>query len=371
MPSPTIPDTTTLQAIQTKVRRLTRSLSENLLTTDELNNYINTFVVYDFPEHLRTFNLRRPFTFICNPYQDTYATNTTLAETNPLYNFQNKYISVHPPVYIGGYQRLFTQSRTELFSIYPMVNSRIQLSITGDGVTTSFAGTINFQQSATVGVSNNNLTLLQYNVLFSSIADTGQGLSLIDVPAQDTATGNLYVLGGLYIPGTEPSVPPAVIDVPGDNFVNYITGEFIITFPVAPGAGQQIFAQVVPTAPAIPQAMLYYNNVFTLRPVPDQPYRINFEVYARPDALLDEGQSPELEEWWQLIAYGAAKKVFEDRQDIESVQMIMPEYKQQLLLCNRRTIVQNTNERVATIYTQTNKRGYGWGNGWGNGFGNF
>ena len=65
---PTAAPGTTLTAIQTKVRRLTRTPSEAQLSTDELNNYINTAVIYDFPAQLRTFQLRRPFTFFCNPY---------------------------------------------------------------------------------------------------------------------------------------------------------------------------------------------------------------------------------------------------------------------------------------------------------------
>jgi hypothetical protein len=80
------------------------------------------------------------------------------------------------------------------------------------------------------------------------------------------------------------------------------------------------------------------------------------EVYVRPLELLAAGQSPELEEWWQYISYGCAKKIFEDRMDLESVQMIMPEFKKQENLINRRTIVQQTSQRVATIYTEDNNQ---------------
>jgi len=52
--------------------------------------------------------------------------------------------------------------------------------------------------------------------------------------------------------------------------------------------------------------------------------------------------------------------------DLESVQLILPEYRKQENLCNRRSIVQYTNERVATIYTESTGNG-GFGNG-GNGW---
>src|SRR5437868_15459227 len=126
---PTNPPGDTLQAIQQKVRRLTRNPSEAQLTTDDLNNYINTFIVYDFPEHLRTFNLRGQFTFTCNPFQDVYPTNiasfggASAASDNPLYDFQNSYITVHPPVYIAGYNSFYSQSPQQFFGIYPLTNS--------------------------------------------------------------------------------------------------------------------------------------------------------------------------------------------------------------------------------------------------------
>lgn len=65
----------TLAAIQTKVRRLTRTPSTAQLSVADLNEYINTFILYDFPEHLRLFDLRTTFTFTTQPFQDTYPTD--------------------------------------------------------------------------------------------------------------------------------------------------------------------------------------------------------------------------------------------------------------------------------------------------------
>ncbi len=82
---------------------------------------------------------------------------------------------------------------------------------------------------------------------------------------------------------------------------------------------------------------------------------------------MDTTASPQLNEWWQYIAYGAAKKIFEDRMDTDSVQQIMAEYKKQEALCLRRTLVQYSNERTATIYTENvagnGSNGFGFGGG--------
>lgn len=343
----------TLQAIRVKVRRLTRTPSANQLSDADLDQYINTFVLYDIPEHLRLFALRDTFTFYTNPFQDVYPTdNTILPVINPLFDFKNKYITVHEPIYIAGFRVYFSQNRDQFFNWYPFINAQQQIG-TGNGIITTFTGTIP------------SAPLLQNNVLISSINTTFDGLSLVDVPIVDPATGIRTTQGNLYVAGQEPATPP--IAVLANNNIDYRTGAFTATFSSAPGVGQAINSQSVPVQPTRPQALLYFNNEFTVRPVPDQPYAINMEVYRRPTELLAVGQEPELQQWWQYIAYGAAKKVFEDRQDLESVSLIMPEFKQQERLVLRRTIVQQTAERVATIYTESNgvnPYGPNWFNGY-------
>jgi hypothetical protein len=359
-----------LQAIQTKVRRLTRTPSTAQLSDDDLNNYINTFVVYDFPEHLRMFNLRTQFTFITQPYQDVYPTDEISfvgVTTNPLYNFQNIYNTVHPPVYIAGYESLYTQSRQEFYGIYPILNSIYNISATGDGSTTTFTGVINAYQANIPNNMVQQITILQNEVLFSSIGENGEGLALIDLPITDTVTGNLLPVGNLYTPNTMPTTPIQIGDLDPNNTINYLTGQFTITFNLPPAPNQLIYSQYVAVNCSLPQALLYYDNQFIVRPVPDQPYRVNFEAYMRPSALLEEGTSPQLEEWWQYIAYGASLKILQDRMDMDTVAMIMPEFQKQQNLCSRKSIVQYTNERTATIYTEGSGQygmgGFGWPGG--------
>lgn len=351
----------TLTRIQTKVRRLTRSLSTSQLSDSELNNYINTFILYDFPEHLRLFNLKTTFTFFTQPYVDVYETSDDTSSV--FYNFSNKIISVNPPAYIAGFQALWSESRDQFFGIYPMLNSIQSIGVYGDATTTSFSGTINTQQANTNGIQGLTVCLLKNNVLFSSINASNNGLSLIDQPlTNNNAIGNLYVPGG-----TLPST--TIQDM--TNYINYITGQFVITFPTAPGSGQPISSQTVLQQPTLPQSILFYDGKFTMRPVPDQPYRVQVEAYIRPVELLAGSDEPKLSEWWQYIAYGAAMKVFQDRMDLESVSQIMPEFKKQESLILRRTIVQQTPQRVSSIYTEQTGAAGAYGPGWFSGGGSF
>lgn len=349
----------TLTAIRTKVRRLTRSLSTAQLSEAQLDEYINTFVLYDFPEHLRLFNLRRTFEFFTEPFIDVYETSDDV--NNPLFNFKNKYITVHPPIYIAGYEALFCEDRNQFFGIYPMINSIASIGATGDGATLQFTGVVNTQQA---NIPNNliqNILLLRNNVLFSSIDANGNGLAMIDFPINPT-------IGNLYIPGESPI--SEVLQDP-NNYINYVTGQFVVTFNTAPATGVPINSQTVLVQPSLPQSMLFFDGKFTLRPVPDMPYRVQMEVYVRPVELLANNQSPDLQEWWQYIAYGAAKKVFEDKMDTESIQQIIPEFKKQENLIQRRTIVQQTSQRTSTIYSEQNSTAGAYGAGWFSGGGSF
>src|SRR5579872_15888 len=380
-----IAPTSTLQAIQNKVRRLTLSPSENQLTTTDLQNYINTFVVYDFPEHLRTFKLRTTYTFFTNPYQDAYPTDQAsfgdpIANpsimSNPLYNFQNNYLTVHPPVYVAGFQTLFTQSPEQFYGFYPNVNSIALTGSTGDGSTTTFSGYVNSSQFIPTPNVTQQIGLVQGKVLFDSLDANFNGISLVDVPVINPTTGNPTTYGNLYDPSTPayqaaladpPTVPNLGPLLPGSGVINYATGFYNLDFTTAPGTGAPINNQTINLVLSMPQAMLYYGNTFILRPIPDQVYRVDIEVYQRPTYLMSLNQSPELEEYWQFIAVGASLKIFQDKMDWDSVNLLMPEFKNQLILCNRRSIVQYTNERTATIYTEQVSPTTGGFGGWGSG----
>lgn len=356
-----------LTAIMTKVRRLTRTPSTAQLADNDLIEYINTFVLYDFPEHLRTFNFRETFSWTCNPFQDEYRIDLLSADFPDyvLRDFKNLYITLHPPLYIAGFQQFYTQSREQFFGIYPQVRSIASIGQTGDGFSNTFTGIINANQAILIPGQVTINTMLQGKVLFSSIDITNQGLAMVDVPLINPTTAELLTQGNLYVSGQEPADNPTVLDA--SNNINYVTGQFTVTFPFAVQVGAPINSQTVPTPVGIPQAMLFYDNMFTLRPVPDQPYTINFEVYRRPYSLNQiDNPNPELEEYWQMISYGAARKIFQDRMDLDSVALVEPEYREQMRLVLRRTLVQYSNERTATIYTESNNNGWGIGSGgWG------
>lgn len=323
----------TLNAIRLKIRRLTRSPSTTQITDATIDEYVNTFIQYDFPESLRLFSLKTTFEFYVQPNIDTYPPSSVV--TDPLFQFDQRYITFEGPVYIAGLEGQLSQSRSEFYRIYPFVNSVVDTQLRGDGVTLVFNGTLT------------QLPILQGQVVFTVIGPNNVGLILSD--------GTTVV----------PSFPTGLLTSPdGLNFgtINYLTGAFTLTFGTAPSAGQPIFAETYPYVAARPTTVLYYDDTFVVRPIPDKAYKIILDAYIRPTELLASGASPQLQQWWQYIAYGASKKIFEDRMDMDSVQLIMPEFNKQERLVLRRTIVQQANERTSTIYVSQIQSNYSSGN---------
>ena len=314
----------TLAAIRTKVRRLTRQPSQAQFSDADIDEYVNTFIQYDFPEHLRLFTTRHTLTFYTEPNKDVYDT-TTAPATDPLFNYANRVQTMLQPMYIDGFEVQLSQSREEFFNWWPFTNQEQQ--ITGaDGVTLQFTGTIT------------GTPILKNEFMIGSTDANGNQLVVNDVPYSPTN-------GNLVIPN---QAAPGVLDP--NNDINYITGVFTVTFAVAPGNANEIYARYNQYTSARPNAVLYFDNAFTLRPVPDKVYPVTFDVYIRPVELLAANQSPELEQWWQYIAYGAAKKRLEDNFDTEGVAQILPEFQMQETLVNRRTVMQISQERSQTIY---------------------
>ena len=115
----------------------------------------------------------------------------------------------------------------------------------------------------------------------------------------------------------------------------------------------------MPYVASRPAAVLFFDNQFQVRPVPDQSYTFSIEAYIRPTAFANSTETPLLQEWWQFLAMGAAMKIFEDRGDFQQIASYRPLFDEYRRLAERRTIVQQTSQRAATIYSDQQQWPYG------------
>ena len=154
--------------------------------------------------------------------------------------------------------------------------------------------------------------------------------------------------------------------------IDYLTGDIAgLLFSSAVPDGNAIEIAYNPSNPNRPQAVLFYQNQITLRPVPDKGYTVEITAYRRPSQALFGSTNPdaptltgrpELLEWWETIAAGASKKIFEDRQDMDGVMMMDKMLQERYSLNEKRTYAQLGSQSMATIY---NTRSLGTYQSWG------
>lgn len=321
--------TSTLAQIKKKVRRLTASPSINQLTNSDLEEYINTFMDQDFPSHLKIWNLNDTIDIYTFANEDQYSFDTTE-------NF-----ALTQPIYVDGSEAFYTQSRDEFFRIYPKI-------------TTEFTGSSGNGSAGPYTFTISQAPLLKREVTLSVVDSTGNTQSCHDDP------NILNESTGTFIDNTDPTGSALV------GTINYVTGVVTITWTNTIDAAQSIKAKVSRYQGGKPNGILFFNDKITMRPVPDGVYKVTMNVYRKPIQLLDSASGPEVQQWWQYIAFGAAIKILQDRQDMESIQNLVPFFKEQEALVLYRTATQMAEERTATIYSQSSGSSL---NGFGGGFG--
>jgi len=319
----------TLEQIKKKVRRLTASPSENQLSDEDLEEYIDTFYDQDIPSALKLWNLKENIQLYTVANEDEYDFDTTL------------YKDVVKPLYIDGREAYFSLSQEEFYRMYPK-NSFEQTGPAGDGTAGPYAMTLT------------NIPVMKRSVTISAISSTGDTLTVYDVPQiVDNSVGDLID----YSDG-----------VTNRGTINYITGVIEVTFSGNIETSQSIKAKYVPYQAARPDSVMLFSNKLTLRPIPDGVYRVDITVYRRPSQLLSannhaDSNEPQVADWWQYISYGAAIKILQERQDVESVENHMPEFVKQESLILYRKAKQLSQQRTGTLYSQQAGSTYGYG-GW-------
>ena len=306
----------TLERIRKEIRRITKSPSVSQITNDNIDEYINSFILYDIPSSLKLFTLEKNLTFFTSANQFLYETTTDDVD-DPLYNFKNKYVNITSPVYIAGTRAMLTKSQDEFYS-YGLKQEFTEEVGTGDGATSTFSG-----------------TLSKYPVLCDRVMFTYLNTD-----------GDSVVIQG---DGDDGLIDPFAITGYGGDF-NCKTGAYSLALSSVPGVGEAITASTVPYTPTKPTCVLFHNNKFRVWPIPDKSYRVEVSAVQRPSELLSDDSEPELSAWWEYIVLGACRKIFLSRLDLDSIQRIEAEFIHWEDLINRRTIENQTDQKVYTIY---------------------
>ena len=280
--------------MQTKFRAVVGEPSTDQLSDAQVKAYLNDYYVYTMPFELKEQITDQYLVFTTTPGIDVYA-------------FPGGFFTDSPGAYADGFPLIFYQDTDIFFQDWPQQYAVDNIA-TGDGVTTNFAG----------GLQNPPLII---NTLFIAADDPTGFQQLLTDAGNGTLTGD------------------------GTGTINYLTGAYTANFTVAPASTANIYAKYQGYSGNRPQGVLFFNNEFTLRPVPDQAYSIRMQGYIKPTAFTLSTDMPLQPEWGPVIVYGAALERFSDRGDVENVERYTPIFKRFENVALGRTVQQLTEQQ--------------------------
>ena len=344
----------TLEAIILKVRKLTGSGTSMQLTDAQIIDYINSFYLYDFPAQFRSLKLKDVYTFNTQAGIDTYPFD------------YNQWSTVQGPCYCMKRPIQLYNNRWNFFNL--SYNWQYQDNLwQGTGGAGPYDGTL--RTHPILRSVNNNPTVASP---LTSTLPFPLGVPTQYPPSNISRIQNILITanttsGSLHV--TDDGNGNLIGDCQVGSIIDYQTGEISnLVFTDTIPAGNTIQVQYCPFKPTIPLSILFIQTQFILRPVPDRAYTIELTAYRLPSQALlgtlnpdlpDLDGVPELLEWWETLAYGASKKVYEDRLDDDGIALMEKGLAERYDLNETRTYAQLGSQQIQTEFTAQLNCNYG------------
>lgn len=395
-----------LTDIITYIRRIIKEANQSTIPDSLIVDYINRFWVNEVDLRMQIFDLKTKYQFMTTPGVDQYnmplysiQTPDETDTTTTTVNYYPVYQGFESPCYINGIDASFYTQKTQFFNVFPNIIQNNQVVDVGDGTAGPYSlqipllpvtspqnppfnpilrGHVDLNgivSLATATSANTPLdppivstfqtsipvTSVNAKVFITSIASDGTNILVTD--SGQFLTGNTNY-GLLMQPGPAPLGNLALSGgySTSSNTINYQTGTINVTFPKIIPSGNNINVQCYFFQTGLPRAILFYNNVLTIRNVPDNQYLVELTGYLTPSAFLNTSSSFAFGYMTEYIARGAARKLLADTGDVEQFNFYEPLFKEQELLVWKRSQRQWTATRTPTIYSMGLDRGV-YGNG--------
>lgn len=342
-----------------------------------IDDYINDFYLYDLPEHLRSLSLKKFYTFTTLPNCGTYSVPQAI-------------YSVEGPVYIDNYQFNWYQSPSEFYQVWPELNFVERNLFSPDGINNIY--TFNLSQkpvqqgTVIVGLTPNQDATPAQSPALETFTDRDYPIPL-DLPAQQVFTNPGLLLSNQYI--GNPNLTYNLWGVtPGTGTINYLTGQITVNYINTPGTATKTSCHYHPYIASRSRDIMFYQQQLFIRPIPNDTYAVKLVSYQMPTTVLSSATNalvipntdqqgniqgftnndpnssstnlPMLNEWWQMIAYGAALKIFIEDGDHAEYQLYKGYFEEQKNLAQRKALKQSGSQRIATRYSGQNGNRNAW-----------
>lgn len=329
--------------IEQWVRRIIKAPSSQSITSQTIGDYVNRFYVYEAPQRLQLFEMKRQYTF----------------ETVPnIFQYQFDYESYQnllPPVYVDGVEIGFFQSNDQFYKVYPELVLNEQ-PIQGNGTTGPY--TLTVAQSPILRGFVDDLGNLEPYVFITYTDDKNFTNFIVDSGYVNPLNANEGVL--IETDSTFQTITGPPISITGNTAtggsgtVNYLTGVCNFTTLKIVQDQTNINTQSSPYSSGVPRILLFFNNIIKVYPVPDRTYKIQLDAYITPSQFLMTNSSLQFSYMAEWIARGAARKILSDNADTEQFQFYEPLFQEQERMVLRRTSRQNSTVRTPTIFSGQN-----------------
>ena len=411
------PSDSTYAFILRTVRELTGLSSENALPTARIDALINYISNNDFPYAIKSDQQRSVYTFFTRPYIDRYPLDVNFNQgiRAPLYveGIEGQFFKDRQQFYNlwPRFPTLFKESSgvtvgvsgiitgiaqptnpTQITSVAHNLVTGAVITIIGVGGMTQLNGNtytitvINANTFSLNGIDNTafgaytsggtwtstnqsfSFTIpgpfLSREVVIGGVDTNGNAISI-----NDDGNGNLQML----TPNPVISVPlqnvnpaqPGMYNVntgnPGLNnpvnigTVNYVVGQidFVLPSGISLATGTYFTVWVSQYQTGRPYSLLFWNNEFTIRPVPKHIHKVEIETYLTPVQFMKTTDSPIMNQWALLIAYLTAMEILRLRQDFAGVEGLREGKDRQEGLALERQAIEEINQPTITLFNST------------------
>lgn len=386
-----------LADVITYIRRIIKSPSDSEITDNLLIDYINRFWIMDVDARIQLFDLKTKYAFQTMPGVDQY--------NMPLYDIQIQpggqaiasmpvYQGFLAPAYIDGVEVAFQTQKQSFFRSFPNIvqyNNQVAFGNGGSNYSFRIPLTNNQFQSPPLPLNPPIEAILRGHVDITGIIATGNNQDPIQSTTINPLIPSTSIFPAVYITATNTdgsnieatdsgqfltsNLNYGLLMTPGTapfgytplnggysttlNTINYFTGEVNVTFAQNVPPNANINVQCYYFQAGLPRSLLYYNNVITLRTVPDRQYLVELDCYLTPAAFLNTASALPFGYMAEYIARGAARKILSDTGDVEQFNFYEPFFREQEILVWKRSQRQFTSTRTQTIYMQDQNGGQG------------
>lgn len=300
----------TVADVLQEVRTLIQFSNQSNMPDSTILKYLNRWWQISLPQGFTHFALKSEYSFMTVQGQCNYAFPIEL------------YLNETGIVYCDGLPMKFYQDPNAFANLYNTNRTNTTTAV-GNGTGGNYSGTL--LSAPLISGFSDAFGVLHSQVFFSTKASIGTPITVYDDG-----------LGGLQGDGV--------------GSIDYQTGEYSILFNYDVPEGTPIYSNCTYYAQGRPFSVLFFQNTFTLRAVPDRPYLISCNAYLVPSYFTSVTQDIPISQYFDIMARGTALRIALTLKDEYQVRFLKGMYEESMTDVQNITTRQRGNQRPSTQF---------------------